>query len=168
MTDIVSKEKRSEMMSGIRAKDTKPEKLVRSALHRAGFRFRLHDKRLPGRPDIVLPRYKTVIFVHGCFWHRHPGCKYAATPKTRTEFWQKKFEDNVHRDAEVRAALEADGWRVVVVWECEVDATKAKAIDSFRIDLVIGGRSLTLPVTDEVIMHNLVLTGCLLPMLSIL
>ncbi len=119
MADIVSREKRSQMMSGIRSKDTKPEKLVRSQLHRAGYRFRLHDKRLPGKPDIILPKYKTVIFVHGCFWHRHPGCKYAYIPKSRTDFWQKKFADNVERDINVKEKLEKLGWRVMVVWECE-------------------------------------------------
>lgn len=106
-------------MSRIRSKDTKPELIVRSMLHRMGYRFRLHRKGLPGKPDIVLPRHKTVIFVHGCYWHRHPGCKYAYHPKSRVDFWEKKFRENVERDTKARAALEALGWRVLVVWECE-------------------------------------------------
>lgn len=106
-------------MSRIRSKDTKPEKIVRSLLHRMGYRFRLHRKDLPGKPDIVLPKYRTVIFVHGCFWHRHPGCKGATTPKSRTEWWQAKFDRNVTRDRAHRQELLARGWRVITVWECE-------------------------------------------------
>ena len=107
-------------MSRIRGRDTKPELLVRSLLHRLGYRFRLHRRDLPGTPDIVLPKYQTVIFVHGCFWHRHPGCHYAYTPKSRVHFWKKKFAANVHRDAKTRRALEQAGWQVLVVWECEL------------------------------------------------
>jgi len=106
-------------MSRIRGKDTAPEVLVRSLLHRMGYRFRLHRSDLPGRPDIVLPRYRTVVFVHGCYWHRHPGCKYAYTPKSRTDFWKKKFRDNVRRDRRSRQELEVAGWTVLIVWECE-------------------------------------------------
>lgn len=106
-------------MSRIRGKDTKPEMRVRSLLHRMGFRFRLHRKDLPGKPDIVLPAYETVVFVHGCFWHRHPGCRFAYTPKSRVDFWQTKFRRNVERHQEVTAELEELGWRVVVIWECE-------------------------------------------------
>ena len=119
MTDRLSKEHRSWNMSRIRGKNTKPEKLVRSLLHRMGYRFRLHRRDLPGKPDIVLPKYKTVIFVHGCFWHRHRGCKLAYTPRSRIEFWQKKFRSNVARDKKVQHALKAKGWRVIVVWECQ-------------------------------------------------
>lgn len=119
MTDIVNSKTRSIMMSGIRSGNTKPEKLVRSLLHRKGFRFRLHRKDLPGKPDIVLSRYRTVIFVHGCFWHRHKDCKLAYTPKTRTEFWARKFMDNISRDAQAQQQLTDNGWHVVVVWECE-------------------------------------------------
>jgi DNA mismatch endonuclease, patch repair protein len=108
------------MMSGIGAKDTKPELALRRALHARGFRYRLHDKRLPGKPDIVLPRYKAVIFVHGCFWHRHPNCRYATTPATRPEFWAKKFRGNVERDKRNQVALTDLGWRVAVVWECDL------------------------------------------------
>ena len=117
-------------MSRIRSKDTKPEKIVRSTLHRMGYRFRLHMKDLPGKPDIVLPKYKTVFFVHGCFWHRHKGCKYAYTPKSRVKFWNKKFIDNVERYKVVKRELKKIGWKVVVIWECEVkrdiDSLKSK------------------------------------------
>ena len=120
MADILTKEKRSWNMSRIKGKDTKPELLLRSLLHRSGFRFRLHDKKLPGKPDIVLPRYKTVIFVNGCFWHRHSGCRYAYTPKSGQEFWFKKFESTVKRDKEKEEKLKEKGWDVIVVWECEL------------------------------------------------
>ena len=106
-------------MSRIRAKDTRPERLVRSLLHSLGYRFRLNRKDLPGRPDIVLPKYRTAIYVHGCFWHRHEGCSLAYTPKSNLEFWSKKFTRNEERDAEVAAALKETGWKQVVVWECE-------------------------------------------------
>ncbi|MBI1314437.1 DNA mismatch endonuclease Vsr [bacterium] len=117
--DRLSKQHRSWNMSRIRGKDTKPEMRVRSLLHRMGFRFRLHRRDLPGKPDIVLPAYGTVIFVHGCFWHRHPGCRFAYTPKSRIDFWQSKFRRNVERHQEVTTALRELGWRVVVIWECE-------------------------------------------------
>jgi DNA mismatch endonuclease (patch repair protein) len=120
--DRLTRSHRSWNMSRIRGKDTTPELLVRSALHRMGYRFRLHRKDLPGRPDIVLSRYNTVVFVHGCFWHRHPGCSQAYTPKSRLSFWQNKFNQNVERDAAVSAELQRQGWKVVVVWECEVKA----------------------------------------------
>lgn len=107
-------------MSGIKGKNTKPELLLRSALHKLGFRFRIQRKDLPGKPDIVLPKYKTIIFVHGCFWHRHPGCKYAYTPKSNIEFWTNKLEGNVIRDRLTEKALEEMGWRILIVWECEV------------------------------------------------
>ncbi len=117
--DIISKEKRSWVMSRIRGRDTKPEILVRSILHRMGYRFRLHRSDLPGRPDIVLPRHRTAVFVHGCFWHRHSGCRYAYEPKSRKRFWQKKFLQNIGRDRSVQRELELLGWHVVIVWECE-------------------------------------------------
>jgi len=107
-------------MSQVRGKNTRPEERVRSLLHHMGFRFRLHRKDLPGTPDVVLPRYRTVIFVHGCFWHRHPGCKKASMPQTNREFWEKKLARNVERDAEVIRELTRTGWRVLVVWECEL------------------------------------------------
>lgn len=119
--DTLSKEKRSWNMSRIKAKDTKPELFVRSLLHRMGYRFRLHQKNLPGRPDIVLKKYRTVIFVHGCFWHRHTGCKFAYNPKSRQEFWQNKFSENKARDKKNCLELEKLGWKVQVIWECEID-----------------------------------------------
>src|SRR5210317_1903352 len=120
MVDILTPEKRSWNMSRIKGRDTKPEMKVRSFLHRAGYRFRLHRKDLPGKPDIVLPKYGTVIFVHGCFWHRHKRCKYAYEPKSRRQFWNKKFEENLHRDRKHKKALHKMGWNVIVVWECQV------------------------------------------------
>jgi len=125
--DRISKQHRSWNMSRIRGKDTTPEKKVRSLLHRLGYRFRLHCDELPGSPDIVLPRFKAVIFVHGCYWHRHEGCKLAYTPKTRVRFWQTKFDDNVARDKRTVTDLRKRGWRVLVVWECQVPNTKRLA-----------------------------------------
>ena len=118
--DTLTPKRRSWNMSRIRSKDTTPERIVRSFLHRNGFRFRLHVKDLPGTPDIVLPKYKTVIEVRGCYWHRHPGCKYAYMPKTRVEFWQLKFAENVVRDTRTDQALKKLGWRVIVIWECAI------------------------------------------------
>lgn len=118
--DRLDKSRRSWNMGRIKGRDTVPEIAVRSILHRAGFRFRLHRKDLPGRPDIALPGRKIVIFVHGCFWHRHKGCKYSYTPKSNVAFWQDKFESNVARDRKNAKDLKAVGWRVVVVWECEI------------------------------------------------
>jgi DNA mismatch endonuclease (patch repair protein) len=109
------------MMSGIRGKNTRPELTVRRFLHRAGFRYRLHAK-LPGKPDLVLPRYRVAVFIHGCFWHRHEGCRYTTTPKTNPEFWQKKFSENVERDARACHALEGLGWRVMIIWACQIAA----------------------------------------------
>lgn len=120
MTDTLTKEHRSWNMSRIKGTNTNPEKVVRSLLHGLKYRFRLHGKNLPGRPDIVLPKYRTVILVHGCFWHRHQNCKFAYTPKSRIEFWQKKFEENQLRDKRIKQQLRKLGWRVIVVWECEI------------------------------------------------
>ena len=111
---------RSKLMSRIRGKDTTPELQVRSIVHRLGYRFRLHAKDLPGSPDLVLPRLGTVILVHGCFWHRHRGCRYATTPSTRRAFWQAKFDANVARDRRVSASLRRLGWSVITVWECQL------------------------------------------------
>lgn len=120
MADLISKERRSWNMSRIKGHDTKPERIVRSMLHGLGYRFRLNRKDLIGKPDIVLPKYKTVIFVHGCFWHRHHDCKFAYTPKSNEDFWNHKFESNVKRDRRVKEELEEQGWHVIIIWECEI------------------------------------------------
>ena len=126
MADVVDRATRSRMMSGIRGRDTKPEKQVRSFLHRAGLRFRLHAS-LPGKPDLVFPKHGAVVFVHGCFWHRHAGCRYATTPSSNVDFWQAKFDANVARDKRVTRHLRKAGWRVLVVWECRLSSS---ALDS--------------------------------------
>jgi DNA mismatch endonuclease (patch repair protein) len=118
--DKLTPEHRSWNMSRIKSSNTKPELIVRSILHRMGFRFRLHRKDIPGKPDIVLPKYKTVIFVHGCFWHRHEGCKYAYTPKSRVDFWEAKFSSNIKRDIKVKKQLDELNWNIFVIWECEL------------------------------------------------
>lgn len=120
MADIVSPEKRSQNMSAIRSKNTQPEVYLRKLLFAQGYRYRIADKSVPGHPDIFLRKYNTAIFVNGCFWHRHPDCKYAYTPKSRVEFWQKKFDDNVQRDAVVKAELLERGTKCLVVWECAI------------------------------------------------
>lgn len=120
MSDVLTKEQRHLNMSHIRGKDTKPEEIVREYLFSKGYRYRKNDSRYPGKPDIILPKYHAAIFVHGCFWHRHPGCRYATTPATNREFWQKKFDQNVARDKRVKEELETLGWNVIVVWECEI------------------------------------------------
>lgn len=118
MTDVFTTNKRSEVMSLIRAKDTKPEKIVRSYLHRAGFRFRLHSKKLPGTPDLWLRKFNAAIFVNGCYWHRHRGCKLAYTPKQNRNFWESKFSANVLRDEQNQSALLSQGTRILIIWEC--------------------------------------------------
>ena len=120
MADILNTQQRHHCMSRIRGKDTKPELLVRKGLHARGFRFRLQDRKLPGRPDIVLPKYGVAIMVNGCFWHGHKGCRYATKPKSNVEFWETKIARNKHRDEVTAAHLEALGWTVIVVWECEL------------------------------------------------
>lgn len=132
MVDVHTPERRSFNMSRIGGRDTSPEVTLRSALHRAGLRFRLHVKDLPGRPDIVLPRRRLVIFVHGCFWHRHPGCRFTTTPATNTEFWKTKFARNVERDADNIAAAQAAGWAVFVAWECEIKGSTGAVLQRVR------------------------------------
>ena len=123
-------QQRHECMSHIRSKDTKPEQLVRQALWRNGFRYRLHVKSLPGKPDIVLPKYHTAIFINGCFWHGHESCKYFVIPKTNTNFWLNKIASNKDRDIRDKTALITAGWRVVTIWECELkNGTKEKTIE---------------------------------------
>ena len=125
--DIVDRATRSRMMSAIRGKDTKPEMAVRRLVHRRGYRFRLHRRDRAGSPDLVFPGRRKVIFVHGCYWHRHPGCRFAYSPKTNAVFWNAKFDANVARDAEALTRLKADGWDPLVIWECESTDTGALA-----------------------------------------
>lgn len=140
MSDTLTKEKRSELMSHIRSTNTKPEVELRHALWRQGFRYRKNVKRLPGSPDIVLPKHRTVVFVHGCFWHGHYGCKEYTVPKTNTEFWVKKVERNQERDQEVWRKLEAKGWSVVIVWECElVKAKFADTVERVTVEIIGNG-----------------------------
>lgn len=132
-------------MSRIRGKDTRPERTVRSFLHSRGFRFRLHVKQLPGRPDIVLPKLKTVIFVHGCFWHHHARCKYAVYPRRRAEFWRAKIDGTVKRDRNTARLLRKSGWETITIWECEIERERncwerlLKKIDSRRIPRTRSG-----------------------------
>jgi DNA mismatch endonuclease, patch repair protein len=125
MVDKISSEHRSWNMSRIRNKDTTPELIVRSLLHRMGYRFRLHRKDLPGKPDIILPKYKTVIFVHGCFWHRHEDCQYSYIPKSHVKFWEEKFKSNMTRDNKIQSELKALGWKIFIIWECELSNQKS-------------------------------------------
>lgn len=120
MTDILTKKQRSKLMSKVRSRDTKPEWILRCGLHRLGFRYRLKNGHLPGSPDLVFPKFHAAVFVHGCYWHRHPGCKDASMPKSNVDFWEKKFTENVERDYRIIRQLENLGWRVLVVWECEL------------------------------------------------
>ena len=124
MADVVSPQTRSRMMAGIRGRDTKPELAVRKGLHGLGFRFRLSHQSLPGRPDLYLTKYRTAIFVNGCFWHGHAGCRFFKLPTTRSEFWSRKISDNVTRDRKNVARLHDQGWRVVVVWECSLKCSR--------------------------------------------
>ena len=152
MTDIVNAAKRSEIMSRIKGRNTKPELIVRRIAHGLGFRFRLHRRDLPGSPDMVFPRYRTVVFVHGCFWHRHHGCRYAYCPKSRIQFWTKKFEENVARDTRNEMALRDLGWRVLVIWECETKdktAIRAQLLAHLRRRGVASGGSDTSGSSDH-------------------
>ena len=129
MMDIVDKQTRSRMMAGIKSKDTQPEMRVRRFLHAKGFRYRLHDRTLPGAPDICLPRYRVVIFVHGCFWHRHKGCSLSYVPATNKERWLPKFQKNVERDRKNIKALISAGWKVIVLWECGLRRNESALLD---------------------------------------
>ena len=128
MADTVTKSVRSRIMTSVGRKDTRPELIVRSLLHEIGFRFRLHRKNLPGTPDIVLPRYKTAIFVHGCFWHQHPGCSKSKRPSSNIKYWENKLDKNVERDKLKLNELKHIGWRVLLVWECETKDLNSLAI----------------------------------------
>ena len=154
MSDILTSEQRRKCMSSIRGKNTKPEILVRKGLHAHGFRFRLQDRKLPGKPDVVLPRYGVVIMVNGCFWHGHKGCRYASRPKSNAEFWEAKIGRNRHRDQVTEAHLSALGWHVITVWECELrGAGKAAArIDSLVKEINEAG--LVKQKRDEQIRQN--------------
>jgi DNA mismatch endonuclease (patch repair protein) len=138
MTDVVDRQTRSRMMSGIKGKNTKPERTVRSFLHRAGLRFRLHDRSLPGSPDLVFHQHQTVVQVHGCYWHQHPGCRFAYTPKSNAKFWREKLNGNVIRDQKNSALLRRLGWRVLTVWECQVNRPKLLERLAHRIRSVNG------------------------------
>lgn len=135
MTDVVDPKTRSRMMAGIKGKNTRPEILVRSALHKRGFRFKLHDKTLPGKPDLVLPKYKAIINIHGCFWHGH-DCKFFKVPSTRTDFWLAKINGNRSRDSAQRKVLLEQGWRVLTVWECALRGKKADTLQK-TIDNIV-------------------------------
>ncbi len=132
MPDVVSAETRSRMMSGIKGKNTKPEVLIRRGLHAREFRFRLHVGHLPGKPDLVLPKWTAVVLVHGCFWHRHEGCRFTTSPDTRSEFWERKFAANVQRDQRNGDALRAAGWRTATVWECALKQHPEEALNTLE------------------------------------
>ena len=137
MTDVHSKSVRSYNMSKIRNKDTKPEILVRKYLFSQGFRFRKNDKRFPGKPDIVLPKYNTVIFINGCFWHKHEGCKYFVWPKSNEDFWRNKIEKNVSRDKVKIKELEKQGWNVITIWECQLKKDRDRVLDDLVNQLLM-------------------------------
>lgn len=142
MVDVVDRQTRARMMAGIKGTNTKPELLLRRALHARGFRFRIHEKRLPGKPDIVLPKWRVAIQVHGCFWHRHEGCTKASNPGTNVAFWQEKFAANVARDQEKVEALLAMGWRVLIVWECSIgSAMPEHVVDKVTAFVTAGMQS---------------------------
>lgn len=141
---ISTSPQRSRMMSAIRGKNTQPELVLRRALFSAGFRYRLHECKLPGSPDLVFPKFKAVIFVHGCFWHRHPSCRYATIPKTNVDFWTLKFERNVERDTRNIVALSEAGWRVAIVWECALKSSPDDVCEKAVSWLRGRGRFLTI------------------------
>lgn len=143
MTDIVSAATRSRMMAGIKGENTKPEVLVRKALFAAGFRFRLHRRDLPGKPDIVLAGRRIAIFVHGCFWHKHAHCAYFKMPATRTQFWEAKFAGNIARDRRAQSQLAEAGWRVLVVWECAIRNEEIRAALPELLNSWIQGKEIS-------------------------
>lgn len=157
MTDVFDQQTRSRIMASVKQKDTAPEIAIRRALHRGGFRYRLHSKKVEGRPDLVLPKHRAVVFVHGCFWHRHVGCRYTTNPKTRAEFWEMKFAANVARDSAIQAALLAAGWRVATIWECalrkpEKVAAAAEQLSTWLLSetetLELGEREVSPPTRE--------------------
>lgn len=168
MTDTLSRKQRSANMSRVRSGDTKPEWILRCGLHRLGFRYRLGNRRLPGRPDLVFPKYQAAVFVHGCYWHRHPGCKDASTPKSNVAFWTAKFAENVERDRRKERELQDLGWRVLVVWECELIECTVETIrrvalwlegatgdDEFRYDASRVDRGKLLAMAEEKVRYRL-------------
>lgn len=138
MTDIWSKEKRSAVMSKIRSKNTKPEMILRSFLHKKGFRFRIHRKDLPGKPDLVLPKYNAAVFVHGCFWHYHSDCREGRVPDTNSKFWQDKLSKNINRDTAHQLKLAEMGWRIVVIWECELESALKNNSMDILVEKILG------------------------------
>lgn len=135
MTDVHEPKVRSYNMSQIKGKNTKPEMMVRKYLHAKGFRFRLHDRKLPGKPDIVLRKYNTVVFVNGCFWHMHENCKYFKLPKTRTSWWEEKLRKNRERDMISYSELKKLGWNVLIVWECQIKSHQLRTLESLLTDI---------------------------------
>ena len=133
MTDNHTAEQRSRNMSAIRGTNTEPEKIVRAFLHKKGYRFRLHQKDLPGKPDIVLKKYRTIIEVRGCFWHRHPGCKYTTTPRSNKEYWESKFKTNIERDQKNFQKLLNMNWKVIIIWECELRHNEGKLDEIIQV-----------------------------------
>jgi DNA mismatch endonuclease (patch repair protein) len=136
MADVHTKAQRSYNMSQIKGKNTKPEMIVRKFLHANGFRYRLHDRKLPGRPDMVLPKYKTVIFINGCFWHGHKGCRHFVIPKTRTEWWMAKIARNKQNDSKKQRALGKVGWKVIIVWECSLKKNLSAKLNRIANSLI--------------------------------
>lgn len=152
VADTFTPDERSRLMSLIRSRDTKPERAVRSLLHHLGYRFTIsgpRNRRLPGKPDIVLPKFETVIMVHGCFWHRHPGCRLASTPSTNAEFWQNKFDRNVARDARVRRKLNQQGWSVMVIWECQTRTVDGLEKIAARLRRTLSGTKISYAASPE-------------------
>ena len=149
MPDIVSRATRSRMMAAIGSRDTVPEVVLRRTLHARGLRYRLHDRTLPGTPDLVFRRFGAVCFVHGCFWHRHAGCPYATTPSTRKEFWQAKFRANVQRDRRNQQELLASGWRVAIVWECAL-RRQGHVVTALKLDEWLHGTGSTFETSHSV------------------
>lgn len=146
MADIVDANTRSRMMAGIRSKNTMPELLLRRALHARGLRYRLHRAKLPGKPDLVFAKHQAVVFVHGCFWHRHSNCRFATTPATRPEFWTAKFSANIERDKRNVAALLENGWRIARVWECALKGDNVSRVADLVAHWLTQGRTCTLEV----------------------
>ncbi len=153
MADIVDQSTRSRMMAGIGGKDTKPELVLRRALHARGLRYKLHDRKLPGTPDLAFRRFRAVCFVHGCFWHRHAGCPYTTNPATRPEFWQAKFKENVQRDRRTKKKLRESGWRVAIIWECALRKEGA-GITALALEQWLRGTEREFETTTDLISES--------------